>query len=40
LVVPDPDTTCTFTPLNVIVGLPPTPLELKLMCGRIETNVC
>jgi hypothetical protein len=32
--------TCTFTPLNLIVGLPPTPLEAKLMCGKIAINVC
>jgi hypothetical protein len=39
LVVPDPDTICTFTPLKRIVGLPPTPEEMNDMCGSTESNV-
>ena len=40
LVCPDPSTICTFTPENLIVGLPPIPDALKLICGRIDSNVC
>src|ERR1700758_502164 len=33
---PDPDTTCTLTPLNVIVGWPSIPLSVYVACDRID----
>src|ERR1700758_1264364 len=33
---PDPDTTCTLTPLNVIVGWPSIPLSVYDACDRID----
>src|SRR4051794_30115991 len=39
LVAPVPETICRFTPLTVIVGLPPTPAAENDRYGRIAFSV-